>query len=230
MKITINRDIITDRMNALALAERTLIQRTQIPQFQFRQARQSGQFDGHTTLNHVHRLATELGISLGDLLSPPQSDTPQSDTPPASEDDVATLIPLLVSATHLVSVSHAARVLGWTRDRIETAVAAIPARLDGTGLRLHNINGRAKITTADATGKATANAIVRLQTMTAGLKANQAATLRRIVDGESVFQRNIGNQEKLTLGALKNMGCIELDEKAQYRVTAAMQLALPDVK
>jgi hypothetical protein len=230
MKITINRDLITDRMNMLGLSERAMVKRTQLPLKQFRQARQVGQFDDHTPLSQLHRLATELGISLVELLSAPTSDAIDEPTAASTEDDVETLIPILVSVPNLVSVAHAARVLGWSRDHMENVLAAVPARLEGTGLRLHHFNGRAKIVAIDSPGKAVAHAIGRLQTMTLGLKLNQAQTLRRIINGETVFQRNIRNEDKLTLGALKNMGCLELDEKAQYQPTADLRLVLPDIK
>jgi hypothetical protein len=67
--------------------------------------------------------------------------------------------------------------------------------------------------------------------MTRGLTSIQAHTLRRITDGETIAQRNIGKGEKLTLGALTNMGAIELDDEgAQYRPTADIRLALPDLE
>ncbi|WP_157519109.1 hypothetical protein [Modestobacter sp. Leaf380] len=45
-----------------------------------------------------------------------------------------------------------------------------------------------------------------------------------------MFHRNVGQQEKLPLGALGNMGCIELDDQAQYRPTFDMRLVLPDIE
>ncbi|TFV47505.1 hypothetical protein [Blastococcus sp. TF02A-35] len=231
MKIRINRDLITDRMNMLALHERAIVQRTQIPQSQFRQARQSGELDGHTSLSQLHRLATELGVRLTDLLDPPEAAAPQQEVPGPANDrgGVETLIPILVSATNMVSLAHAARVLGWSRDHMDAVLAAVPAALHGTGLRLHHVNGRAKVMSTDSPGRAVAYAIGCLQTMAAGLNLAQARTLRRIVNGETVFHRNIGKEEKLTLGALKNMGCIELDDMAQYRPTSDLALALPDL-
>ena len=229
MKISINRDLITDRMNDLALHERAIVQRTQMPQSQFRQARRTGQLDGHTPLAQIQRLATELGVPLTELLDAPGA-VPNRQHQPANESSgVETLIPLLVAATNLVSVAHAARVLGWSRDHMDRVIEEIPARLEGTGLRLHHVNGRARITGINSPTNALARTIGRLQTMTAGLNLSQAHTLRRIANGENAFDRNIGNQEKLTLGALKNMGCIELDDKAQYRPTAELRLALPDL-
>ncbi|MCW2695905.1 MAG: hypothetical protein JWR62_990 [Modestobacter sp.] len=183
----------------LALHERSLIERTQIPQFQFQQARRSGQFDGRTTLAQVHRLATELGVSLAELLASPQPATAQEPATATTSGDVETLIPILVSTTNLVSVAHAARVLGWSRDHIDAVLAAIPAALDGTGLRLHHVKGRANIAWIDSQGNAMARTVGRLQTMTVGLNLTQAHTLRRITNGETIFQRHIGKEEKLTL-------------------------------
>lgn len=236
MKIDFDRDLITDRMNALGLAERAIVQRAQIPYFQFRQARKTGQFDGHITLSQIHRLATELGLTLTELLSPSspasreRDDSDEIDESTVGADDAQVLIPVLVSVPRLASIAHAARTLGWTRERIEDALAAIPSLLDGTGLRLHTINGRAKITFIDSPSKALLHTIGRLQTTTAGLNLTQARTLQRVADGEAVFHRNVGQQEKLVLGALKNMGCIELDEDAQYRPTTDLRLVLPDIK
>ncbi len=58
----------------------------------------------------------------------------------------------------------------------------------------------------------------------------QAATLKRIVDGNHSTQRNIGNAERVILGALKNMGCIELDDKAAWRTTDDLRAAVPDLQ
>ncbi|SOC50408.1 hypothetical protein SAMN05660748_3156 [Blastococcus aggregatus] len=234
MKIDFERDLITDRMNILGLSERAIVQKTKIPYFQFRQARKTGQFDGHVTLSQIHRLAFELGLTVAELLSPPSPAEPDQDGASEQEErtsptaDAQVLIPVLVSVPRLASIIHAARTLGWTRERIEDALASIPPVLEGTGLRLHKINGRATITPIDS-AKSLLQVIGRLQTTTSGLNASQARTLLRITNGEPVFHRNIGNQEKLTLGALKNMGCIELDEQAQYRPTADIRLALPDI-
>jgi hypothetical protein len=96
-------------------------------------------------------------------------------------------------------------------------------------LRLHANNGRAVITTIDTRAKALRHAIGRLQTTTMGLNASRAGTLQRIVNGEDVFHRNVGQVERLSLGALKNMGCIQLDDKALYRPTIDMRLVLPDI-
>jgi hypothetical protein len=229
MKYHLTPNLITDRMNSLNLSERAIVRNTQIPQFQFRQARQSHQLDGHISLAQINRLASELGISVPELLAPPD---PVSTPVPAvdTEDDVQTLVPILVSAPSLVSVAHAARILRWKRERIEAALAAIPAALEGTGLRLQTSSGRVKIAASDSPDKAVLHAIGRLQTVTAGLNRSQARTLLRIVNGEAVFHRNIGNQEKLSLGALKNMGCIEVGEKAQYQPTVDLCLVLPDIE
>jgi hypothetical protein len=228
MKYNLTPGLITDRMNTLNLSEREIVRMTRIAQFQFRQARQAHQLDGHISLSQITRLATELGVSVPELLAPPD----QAGSRPASaveKEDTETVIPILVSATALVSITHAARILGWTRERIEHALAAVPPALEGTGLRLHVSSGRAKIT-ADSPDGALLHSISRLQTMTAGLNLSQARTLQRIANGDAVFHRNIGNQEKLTLGSLKNMGCIELDEQAQYRPTVDRRLVLPDIE
>jgi hypothetical protein len=71
--------------------------------------------------------------------------------------------------------------------------------------------------------------ITRLQTAASGLTATQASTLCRIVNGAQVFQRNIGKEEQMVPGALKNMGCVELDASAQYQPTRDLRLALPDL-
>ena len=108
------------------------------------------------------------------------------------------------------------------------ALEQIPAALEGTGLRLHRIKDKAKVNPVDLP-KPLAQTITRLQTATSGLTATQASTLRRIVNGAQVFQRNIDKEEQLVLGALKNMGCVELDASAQYQPTQDLRLALPDL-
>jgi chromosome segregation and condensation protein ScpB len=115
---------------------------------------------------------------------------------PINDGDVEILTPILVSTTNLVSVAHAARGLDWSRDYIDAVLTAIPAALDGTGLRLHHFKGRARITWVNSTRKPVARTIGRLQTMTRGLTSVQAHTLRRITDSEPIAQRNIAKGEK----------------------------------
>ncbi|MBD8870619.1 hypothetical protein [Nocardioides donggukensis] len=69
-----------------------------------------------------------------------------------------------------------------------------------------------------------------MQTKSRGLTVTQAATLKRVVDGTHSTKRNIGNAERVILGALKNMGCIELDDKAAWRPTDDLHAAIPDLR
>ena len=68
-----------------------------------------------------------------------------------------------------------------------------------------------------------------MQTKSRGLTVAQAATLKRVADGNHSTKRNIGNSERVILGALKNMGCIELDDHAGWRATNDLRAALPDL-
>ena len=82
MKIRFDRDLITQRMNDLGLSERVmtrirhgsyvsrpLVSHTGFPQFTFRQARKTGEFEGTLTLKQLTALADTLGLSLAQLLS-----------------------------------------------------------------------------------------------------------------------------------------------------------------
>ena len=94
----------------------------------------------------------------------------------------------------------------------------------GAGKGAVGLNVKVVVDLAQPVGKAPS-----LPVSTSGLTTTQASTLRRIVNGAQVFQRNIGKEQQLVLGALKNMGCVELDASAQYQPTQDLRLALPDL-
>ena len=171
MKIDIDRQRITDRMNALGLSEREVVRASEIPYAQFRQARRTGQFDGHITLTQLHRVAAHLGLTVSELLATTGSEPtpPAYPSEPTDGEDVASLVPLLLAVPRLVATPHIARTLGWSRERLNRALTDTPAALDDTGLCLREIRGSVKIEPINASAKAVRNTIARLQTSTYGL-------------------------------------------------------------
>jgi hypothetical protein len=231
MKIDFDRQRITDRMNTLGLSEREVVRASGIPYAQFRQARKTGQFDGHVTLAQLDRLAAQLGLTISELLASADGDSTSLPEPSEVTDaeDVASVVPLLLAVPRLVAIPHVARTLGWSRERLSRALAATPAALDGTGLCLREIRGSVKIEPTNTSSKAVRHTIARLQTSTYGLNTRETQTLLRITEGERVAHRNVGKQQQLVFGALSNKGCIETDDRGQYRPTVDLRLALPDL-
>ena len=223
-----NRDLIAEQMSALGLSERTLVSRIQFPLFAFRKARIQGVLDRHITLGQVQKLCTALGISPADLLDVDEPLPPVRHTRDASG-DAQLLIPLLVGLPRRVSVPFLVRTLGWERSRTTDAIRAIPAALEGTGLVLHAEEDKIAILPARRNTGDIRRALATVQTKSRGLTVAQASTLKRVVDGKHSTQRNIGNAERVILGALKNMGCIELNDKAGWRATEDLHAAIPDM-
>ena len=128
-----------------------------------------------------------------------------------------------------MSVEFLGRTLDWERSRTSDALQAISVALEGTGLTLHAEEGHIMILPAQRTTGEVRRALATVQTKSHGLTVAQATTLKRVVDGTHSTRRNIGNAERVVLGSLKYMGCIELDDKAGWQVTESLRAALPDL-
>lgn len=226
MKVPFDRDLITDQMNALGLSERTVISRTGISNFTFRQARQTGEFEGTITLRQLRTLAETLGLTLPQLFT--LDDTPLEQPEQSARGDAAYLIAVLADVSKLVAVDHLARSLDWERPRLDSALHAIPPALVGTGLRLHTSGGAVKVMPA-RTDKKLKSALGRVRSLSLGLNTAEAAVLTRILNSENVLDRQPGNATRVAVGALKNMGCIQLNDHAVFEPTPDLRLALPDL-
>lgn len=91
----------------------------------------SGRGDENVTLEELDRIAQRLGVAPLTLLL-----TPDGEQREASTDDVQ-LEATLATAGETLTRAEVADALGWTLPRVHRAVAALDARLAGTGLRLH---------------------------------------------------------------------------------------------
>lgn len=227
MKIRFDRDLITDQMNALGVSERAVISQSGIPNFTFRRARQTGEFDGTTTLRQVHALAGTLGLTISQLLATP-AETPHIPCEQSAKQDAADLIPLLVDIPKMVAVHLVSQSIGWKRGRLDAALDAIPALLEGTGLRLHQAGGAIKIVPVKQQNSDLKRALGRLRTLGLGLNTTQAAVLTRIIDGNNVLDRMPSSATRIAVGALKNMGYIALNDDAVFEPSDDLLLALPD--
>lgn len=128
-----------------------------------------------------------------------------------------------------VAVDHVARSFNWERARLQAALDAVPTALAGTGLRLHNSNGSIKILPAAPTDTRLKNALRRVRTLGSSLNTTEASVLTRIINGNNVLDRSPSNPTRVAVGALKNMGCIALNDDAVFEPTADLLLALPDI-
>jgi hypothetical protein len=227
MKVPFDRDLISDQMGRLGLSERTVISLTGIPNAAFREARLTGEFQGTLTLRHIQALADVLGLSLTHLLAEPDHDHPVSEQ--TASTDAAHLIPILIDVAKMMGVDHLARSLRWERPRLTAALDAIPAILNGTGLRLHTSNGSVTVTPAAPTDKKLKEALGRIRSLSLGLNATEAKALTAIINGRNVLDRQPSNTTRVAVGALKNMGCIALDDSGAYGITDALRSALPDL-
>jgi hypothetical protein len=124
-----------------------------------------------------------------------------------------------------LTTSHS---LGWERTRLDFALHAVPSALDGTGLRLHTSNGSVKVMPA-RTDKQLKSALGRVRSLGLGLNTAEAAVLTRIINSEDVLDRQPSNASRVAVGALKNMGCIQLNDDAVFEPTFDLRLALPDL-
>lgn len=228
MKIRFDRDLITEQMNALGLSERAVISRTGIPNFTFRQARQTGLLEGTLTLRQVSALADVLALTVSQLLSDAEDEEAPSDQSRSAADDAATLIPLLVHLPRVVSVAHLTRAMQWPRPRVTSALDATPHALRGTGLR-HHRDGFIKIVAVRPTDRTLKQALGRVRQLGLGLNSHEADVLTRILDGHNVLDRMPSNATRVAVGSLQNMGCIALNDDGIFEATADLRLAMPDV-
>ena len=227
MKVRFDRDLITDQMSALGLSERSVISRTGLPNFTFRKARQTGEFEGTITLKQLDALAGVLALTLPQLLT--VTDDPVEAHEPSAQEDAAHLIPILVEVAKTVAVDHLARSLNWERGRLHAALDAVPGALSGTGLRLHRSNGSIKVVPAAPTDARLKQALRRVRNLGSGLTTTEAAVLTRIINGTNVLDRSPSNATRVAVGALKNMGCIALNDAAVFEPSRDLRLALPDL-
>ena len=241
MKFSVDRDLINDQMSTLGLSERAAVAATGIPYMTFREIRIEGQLQATLTLRHLYLLSQALGLTMADLVTPPHNKTDgdtdhdaardaHKDVPQGAARDAEHLIPLLLELTKRVAFDELARALEWDRERTRAALDAIPAQLSGTGMRLHDSGTHLKIIPAARVDKRTKRALGRLRATTSGLTAHDARTLTRIIQGHNALDRSPSNATRISVGTLKNMGCVALNNNnAIYEPTYALRLAFPDL-
>lgn len=231
-RIPVNRDLITEQMHALGLSERAVIRETAVSQSQFRAARIEGWLPGTFTLVQLNQLADALGLTLPDLLTQDTGSTPGDQTTQVRKTpakDAANVIPLLIGIDKNIPASSLRKALGWTPTRLDACLEAIDTALTGTGMRLHHgQRGTLRITPARPVTEEARTALRRMRASNHPITHGEASTLKRILDGQNVQDRDIANATKVHLGALKNLGCLALDEHAIYQPTAALLAAFPE--
>ena len=228
MKISIDRNLITDQMNTLGLSERTIISRTGIPGSSFRTARLEGHLESSLSLTKVHALAEVLGLTMADLLANTEEEAPVEHAKTASE-DAAELIPLLVQVPRMLAIDQFARAPGWDLKHLLDALDAIPTALDGTGLRLHRKHGQIRILPAVKRDLQMQRALLRVRSTGRDLNKTEMAVLTRVINGENVLDRQPSNQTRVAIGSLKNLGCTTLNNDGIFTVSDELRLALPDL-
>ncbi|MCL2612402.1 MAG: hypothetical protein FWD95_04125 [Nocardioidaceae bacterium] len=223
----INRDLITERMNQLGYTERSVIRDADQKPNAFRTARREGWIPGSTTLNELHNLADHLAVSIGDLLD----ETPPTNKPTRDEanSDAEAVIPILIALKNAIPATNLAKGFDWDRQRLHACLAAIPANLTGTGMRYLENQGNIRIIATYVTDEETLRNIRRVRTMNYQLNSTEATLLTKLINGTNVQDRMSSNATKTSLGALKNLGLIALDDNAIYQPTNTIRLALPDL-
>lgn len=228
-RIPVNRELITEQMHALGLSERAVIRDTTVTQSQFRTARIEGWFPGSVTLAQLSQLADALGIAPADLLAQQTRTRPDYQSTQSAVDDAAHLIPLLVGLGKNVPLAGVRQALDWDTERLTSCLQAVATALDGTGMRLHyGQQHTIRVTPARPNTETTRQALRRLRASNNPITHGEASTLKRVLDGHNVQDRDISNATKVNLGALKNLGCLTLDDRAIYQPTPALLDAFPD--
>lgn len=224
MHYQVNRELLIEQMTTLGLSERQVLARTSMPTVTLRAARIEGYLQGHTSIRQLVELAEVLCVSPADLLASDSDRESEQRRDP--DDDTRTLIALLFEARQLVDTGRLARAIGWERSRLLDALDAVPAALEGTGLSLATSGASVAVQAEPRPDTAARQSLARAQASRTGLNLAQAKVLRKILGGDHVGDRNPSNTDKLAMGALKNLGCIESDERGRYRVTDALRMAL----
>jgi len=96
-------------------------------------------------------------------------------------------------------------------------------------MRLHHgQQNTIRFTPARPVTDETRTALRRMRASNSPITVGEASTLKRILDGGNVQDRDIANATKVHLGALKKLGCLALDDHAIYQPTPALLAAFPD--
>ena len=105
---------------------------------------ETGRNHASITLGELNRLATELGLSLVDLLADGPADPAPlpADHPQALRADATQLGRILVDLSHQTPPSRICAALGWTAQRLDMALDVLERQLPLVGQRLvRGVNG-----------------------------------------------------------------------------------------
>jgi transcriptional regulator with XRE-family HTH domain len=205
------------------LSERALARATAMTGMSIR-ALEQGRNHDELTLRHLVRIARALGVDPAALLTPDPAVKPEP-----RPDDVM-LEAALAGINRYTHPHDLARGLGWTLDRTTAALEQLRLRLETTGQRLANQNGRVKIVPAaglltDSQEHDLANA----STNERGLTISLAQMLRQAIEdnGSGGRTRKPNANELLAQGALLNLGMIEFND-GRLVATRDVAYGVPD--
>lgn len=148
-------------------------------------------------LGVLSRLADALCLDMATIFAA----TPPSEPPTTIDDDVAALGSVLHSTGVLTSASVLCDVLGWRRDRLDSALDALDNQLRRAGLRLNrNPQGFGITRAVEATDGATITRAIRAHIARDGLNLTEASMLARLTRGD--IPKDPSNPESVAIAVL----------------------------
>jgi transcriptional regulator with XRE-family HTH domain len=166
--------------------------------------------DRTVTLGALTRLAGALDLTPAQLVDVPVESNVEP-AEPDDEDDVRLVAQVFIESRVVLYVDDVAQVFGWTYARASTAIDALNARLDGTGLHVHRFPGRAHLRPKDATHELT-GAMGKILAARRGIDRRQAGLVYSAMQGlnksgrTAVHGDNRGRPTLVLLGLLKEEG------------------------
>lgn len=217
-----NGDLVRQRMFELVLSERELANRATIGQATLRSILNNNTISEATPLAIVNALAQAVGLTMTDLLQPPEPDPLPDDTPEA---DVAHLTALLCRAHTTVSRDRLAAALQWTLPRLAAAEAELDLVLAPLGPCVNRNSAGLSIRTKDAGLKPIWQRLELMRDAQDTMHNGMARTLYSVFT-DSLSKTQIRNNDSVQLGALINRGAVTVKATSEGHRVQLSEAAL----
>lgn len=186
---------------------------------------------GEIRVATLARLADHLGLPLRSLIAPSEpprrsASAPQADADTQSDaaDDASTVIAVLYDRGTPTLNGEIAAALGWSLDRLISALEEADARLRRAGLRIVREHGESAMRPV-SDHLQNRQALANVQAHVRGLKMAEYKAAHQLHTGQDVSAPNEARRRFVT-GRLANVGVVDLASK-EPTLTDAAQFAHP---
>lgn len=199
----INGELVGRRMHELRLSVRDLAKRSNMSSRTIQTVMLSNLLTRESALCDLQKLAQELQVSMGDLLARVSQPTDTGDP----SGDVKTLLSLLNRSATAVKVDQVGLVLGWTLERAEEVAEEANAALEPLGLTIHHASTGLLVRPITEETHRAYEELLRLRDDSEGLTRSPATVLYLVWQG-ALGKKNIKNNERVQIAALRNRGAV----------------------